>query len=144
MDAHVPYSESPEYLNGGSGIRSAAHGMEVTVTVAWPYESAEDVVNAAYDALTERGTDIYEEGTSETTYFEEYDIAVKQVYYFEEDRTKVRVVILYADYKQEGYYLSAAIAYQPELMDDEYPALLEELRDAYALNLPEIPPMNQV
>ena len=69
---------------------------------------------------------------------------MKQVYYFEEDRTKVRVVILYADYKQEGYYLSAAIAYQPELMDDEYPALLEELRDAYALNLPEIPPMNQV
>ena len=76
-------------------------------------------------------------------YFEEYDIAVKQVTYYEENRTRVRIAVLYADYKQDGYYLSAAIVYQPELMDEDYLALLAELSDVYALSLPEIPPMDQ-
>ena len=75
---------------------------------------------------------------------EDYDIGIKQVTYFEEDRTIVRVAILYADYKQDGYYLSVVLVYQPEQMDEEYPALLAELGDAYALNLPEIEPMDGV
>lgn len=141
VDAHVPYSDAPEYLEDGYGIRSAAHGMEVTVTIAGGYESAQEVVDAAYELFEARGTDIYQ--ASETQYSEEYDIAVKQVVYFEEDQTKVRIVLLYADYKQDGWYLSAAIAYQPELMDEDYPALLAELSDAYALELPEIEPMNE-
>ena len=142
VDAHVPYSTAPEYLDNGSGIRSSAHGMEVTVTIAWPYETAQAVVDEAYAMLEEAGTDIYE--ASDTQYIEEYDIAVKQVTYFEDNMTKVRVVILYADYKQDGYYLSAAITYLPEQMDEEYPELLAELSDAYALNLPEIPPMDEL
>ena len=71
-------------------------------------------------------------------------MAVKQIAYFEEDRTKVRIAVLYADYKDDGFYLSSCIVYQPELLDDEYPALLAELSDAYALNLPDIPPMDQM
>ena len=102
-----------------------------------------NVVNLAYELMVSSGTDIYEEGVQETYYLDEYDIAIKQVSYFEEDRTKVRVAVLYADYKQDGYYLSAAIVYQPELMDEDYPALLAELSDAYALNLPEIPSMDE-
>ena len=139
VDAHVPYSEKPEYLDRGYTIRSAAHGMEVTVTIAQPYEDAAAVVNAQYELFESTGADIYE--ASETQYLEEYDIAVKQVMYFENDRTIVRIAVLYADYKQDGHYLNACIVYQPELMDEEYPELLAELSDAYALNLPEIEPM---
>ena len=62
--------------------------------------------------------------------------------YSEDNQTKARVALFYADYKQDGYYLSARIVYQPELMDAEYPALLAELSDAYGLNLPEIEPMS--
>ncbi|MCI8915883.1 MAG: hypothetical protein HFF26_04330 [Oscillospiraceae bacterium] len=141
VDAHVPYSQDPVYPNDGRAIRSAAHGMEVEVTIAQSDGNAVDVVDSAYQAMVDAGMDIYEDGVTDTQYFEEYDVAVKQVSYFEEDRTKVRVVALYADYKQDGFYLSASITYQPELMDEDYPALLQELSDAYALTLPEIPPM---
>lgn len=143
VDAYVPYSGAPEYLDDGFGIRSAAHGMEVTVNITQTGGNAQTVVEQSYNLLEASGVDIYEEGTSEAQYFEEYDIAVKRVAYFEEDQTRVRIAMLYADYKQDGYYLSAAIVYQPELMDDDYPELLAELSDAYALSLPEIPPMDQ-
>lgn len=143
VDAHVPYSGEPAYLEEGGAIRSAAHGMEVTVKIAQTEGNAADVVELAYELMASAGTDFYEDGVYETHYFDEYDIAVKQVTYFEEDRTKVRIAVLYADYKQDGYYLSAAIVYQPELMDEDYPALLAELSDAYALSLPEIDPMDQ-
>ena len=143
VDAHVPYSEEPVYLEDGYAIRSAAHGMEVSVKIVQTEGNAANVVNLAYELMVSSGTDIYEEGVQETYYLDEYDIAIKQVSYFEEDRTKVRVAVLYADYKQDGYYLSAAIVYQPELMDEDYPALLAELSDAYALNLPEIPSMDE-
>lgn len=142
VDAHVPYSMAPEYLDDGSTLRSRAHGMEVMVTIAWPYETARGVVDEAYAMLEETETDIYD--ASDTQYIEEYDIAFKQVTYFEDNLTKVRIAILYADYKQEGYYLSAVITYLPEQMDEEYPELLAELSDAYALNLPEIPPMDEM
>lgn len=143
VDAHVPYSEEPAYLEEGGAIRSAAHGMEVTVKIAQTEGNAADVVELAYELMASAGTDFYEDGVYETHYFDAYDIAVKQVTYFEEDRTKVRIAVLYADYKRDGYYLSAAIVYQPELMDEDYPALLAELSDAYALSLPEIDPMDQ-
>lgn len=143
VDAHVPYSDEPVYLEDGCGIQSAAHGMEVSVKIAETEGNASDVVELAYERMASAGTDFYEDGVYETHYFEDYDIAVKQVAYFEEDRTKVRVAVLYADYKQDGYYLSAAIVYQPELIDEDYPALLAELSDAYALSLPEIDPMDQ-
>lgn len=144
VDAHVPYSEAPVYLDDGYSLRSSAHGMEVTVTIAQSEGDAASVVEQAYDDLTASGADIHDDGVSETHYFEEYDIAVKQVTYFEEDRTKVRIAVLYADYKQDGYYLSASIVYRPEQMDEYYLELLAELSDAYALNLPEIEPMGQV
>lgn len=138
VDAHVPYSETPVYSEDGRTIRSAAHGMEVSVTISGPQADARAAVDAAYDAMKDSGADI--EDASETTYFEEYDIAVKQVTYYEENRSKARLAILYADYKQEGYYLSARITYLPEQMDESYPELLAELSDAYALTLPEVEP----
>lgn len=140
VDAHVPYSDSPVFLDGGYALRSSAHGMEVTVFIA-AGENARDVVDQAYAVLEASGVDIYPEGVSDTTYFEEYDIAVKQAAYLEADGTMPRIVILYADYKQEGYYLSAQIAYLPEQMDEDYPALRLELSSAYALTLPEIAPL---
>ena len=144
VDAHVPYSEEPVYLDGGRGVRSSAHGMEVTVNITRTDADAQAVVELAYDRMKAAGTDFMEDQVYDTHYFEEYDIAVKQVTYYEENRTKVRVAVLYADYKQDGYYLSAAIVYQPELMDEAYWDLLAELSDAYALNLPEIEPMDEI
>jgi len=142
VDAHVPYSEAPEYPDDGYAIRSAAHGIEVTAAIARNDGNARTVVEEAYERMVSSGLDIYD--ASETEYVEDYDIGIKQVTYFEEDRTIVRVAILYADYKQDGYYLSVVLVYQPEQMDEEYPALLAELGDAYALNLPEIEPMDGV
>ena len=78
---------------------------------------------------------------SDTTHFEEYDIAVKQIAYLDGDGTAPQIAILYADRKQEGYYLSAQITYLPEQMDEDYPALRLELSSAYALTLPEIEPL---
>ena len=78
---------------------------------------------------------------SDTTYFEEYDIAVKQIAYLEAGGTVPRIAILYADCKQTDYYLSAQITYLPEQMDEDYPALRLELSSAYALTLPEIEPL---
>lgn len=144
VDAHVPYSEEPVYLDDGYGVRSSAHGMEVSVAIAQSDGDAESVVDQAYEALAASGVEMYEDGVYETHYFEEYDIAVKQAAYFEENRTKIRIVVLYADYKQEGYYLSASIVYQPERMDEFYWDLLAELSDAYAISLPEIEPMDQI
>ncbi len=141
VDAHVPYSDSPVFLDGGYTLRSKAHGMEVTVTIAGG-ESAKDVVDQAYTALELSGADIYPEGVSDTTHFEDYDIAVKQAAYLENGGTVPRIAILYADRKQEGYYLSAQITYLPEQMDGDYPALRLELSSAYALTLPEIEPLS--
>ena len=140
VDAHVPYSGSPVFLNDGYTLRSAAHGMEVTVTIA-AGESARDVVDQAYAALESSGVDLYSQGVSDTTYFEEYDIAVKQIAYLEAGGAVPRIAILYADCKQTGYYLSAQITYLPEQMDEDYPALRLELSSAYALTLPEIEPL---
>lgn len=140
VDAHVPYSSSPVFLDDGYTLCSGAHGMEVTVSIA-AGEDASDVVNQACSALEASGADIYPGGVSDTTYFEEYDIAVKQLTYLEDNRTKPRIAILYADHKQDGYYLSARITYLPEQMDEDYPALLLELSSAYGLTLPEIEPL---
>ena len=140
VDAHVPYSDSPVFLDDGYALRSSAHGMEATVSVA-AGENARDVVDQTYAALEASGADIDPEGVSDTTYFEEYDIAVKQAVYLDADGAMPRIVILYADYKQEGYYLSAQITYLPEQMDEDYPALRLELSSAYALTLPEIEPL---
>ncbi len=140
VDAHVPYSGSPVFLDDGYTLRSSAHGMEVTVSIA-AGETARDVVDQACAALEASGADIDPEGVSDTTYFEEYDIAVKQTVYLEVGGTVPRITILYADYKQEGYYLSAQITYLPEQMDGDYPALRLELSSAYALTLPEIEPL---
>ena len=73
---------------------------------------------------------------------EDYDIAVKQAAYLENGGTVPRIAILYADRKQEGYYLSAQITYLPEQMDGDYPVLRLELSSAYALTLPEIEPLS--
>lgn len=140
VDAHVPYSGSPVYLDDGYTLRSAAHGMEVTVTIS-AGENAKDVVDQACAALEASGVDLYPEGVSDTTHFEEYDIAVKQIAYLDGDGTAPQIAILYADRKQEGYYLSAQITYLPEQMDEDYPALRLELSSAYALTLPEIEPL---
>lgn len=140
VDAHVPYSGSPAFLDGGRTLRSAAHGMEVTVTIT-AGENAGDVVDQACAAAESSGASLYPEGVSDTTHFEEYDIAVKQIAYLEAGGTLPRIAILYADRKQEGYYLSAQITYLPEQMDEDYPALRLELSSAYGLTLPEIEPL---
>lgn len=140
VDAYLPYGEDLVYEDDGYTVRAAAHGMEVRQTIMESEKNARDIVDEAYDALVSSGLDIYEGGVEETQYNEEYDIACKQVTYFTEDGTIPRITLLYADYKQDGYYLCAEITYLPEQMDEEYPALLEELSDVFAMNLPMFNP----
>ena len=68
-------------------------------------------------------------------------MAAKQAAYWEDGQSRARIAILYADCKQDGFYLSARITYFLEQLDDTYPELLAELCDAYAINLPEVEPM---
>ena len=144
VDAYVPYSEAPEYLDGGRTIRSAAHGMDASVTIARSTENAAAVVDEAFAALTASGVEPYADGTMETQYVEEYDIAFKQVIYFEDgDGAKPRLTVLYADRKQDSYYLSARITYLLEQTDGAYPTLVAELGDVFALTLPELDPFEE-
>ncbi|MBD5170105.1 MAG: hypothetical protein HDT20_08340 [Oscillibacter sp.] len=141
VDVYVPYSDAPEYLNDGYAIRSAAHGMEVTVTMAYTDGNAADVVDEAADALINSGVYTYEEGIGETQYVEDYDIAYKQVLYLTEDNEEMQLAVLYADTRDNGYYYSAQITYQLERTDDLYSVTVAELGDVFALSLPEFDPM---
>lgn len=142
VDVYLPYSESPEFLEDGYAVRSAAHGMDVTVTMAHTGGNAAAVVDEAYAALTASGVEPYEDEETQTQYVEEYDIAFRQVIYLGEEDTP-RLTILYADRKQEGYYLSARITYLLEQTDDDYPLLVEELGDVFALSLPALDPFEE-
>jgi hypothetical protein len=135
-DVYLPYSEQVTYSEDGCSVQSTAHGMSVSNTIAVSEGNAETVVEEAYEALLDTGVEIFESGTSETYYEEEWDIAYKRVFYFEDDLTKARIAILYAECKRPGYYLSSQITYLPEQMDERYPVLVEELSDAFALSLP--------
>lgn len=142
LDAYIPYGDQLEHLKDGYQVQSTAHGMRVSVTMFPSGESAQAVVDQAYQELIDAGVDIYEEGVYDTVYVEEYDAAYKQFLFFEDNRTKPRISILYADVKQQGFYLCAQITYLPEQMDDAYPTLVEELSDVFGLSLPEIDPMD--
>lgn len=137
VDVYVPYSESPEFLDDGYTLRSGAHGMEVTVTIAQTDGNAQNVVEDAFAALSAQ-KEIYQEGVAQVEYVEDYDIAIQRVSYLENG--KLRIAILYADYKQDGCYLSARIDYLLDQQDDEYPELVAELGDVFALNLPQFDP----
>lgn len=138
-DAYLPYGGELTYNTDGTVVTAFAHGMTVTQTMATA-TTAKEVVEEDYAALAGE-VDLYADGVSETYYLEDYDIAYKQVTWFEENRTRVRVAVLYADTRGEGNYLSARIVYHPEAFDEEYPGLLEELQDVFALNLPQLDPM---
>lgn len=142
VDVYLPYSESPEFLEDGHAIRTAAHGMEVTVTMAHTDGTAAAVVDEAYAALTASGAEPYEGEEAQTQYVEEYDIAFRQVIYLGEG-DRPRMTVLYADRKQEGYYLSARITYLLEQTDDDYPLLVAELGDVFSLTLPELDPFEE-
>ena len=142
VDVYLPYSESPEFLEDGRAIRTAAHGMEVTVTMAHTDGTAAAVVDEAYAALTASGAEPYEGEEAQTQYVEEYDIAFRQVIYLGEG-DRPRMTVLYADRKQEGYYLSARITYLLEQTDDDYPLLVAELGDVFSLTLPELDPFEE-
>ena len=137
----MPYSETPEYLEDGAVLRSAAHGMEVEVTITPSRENAAAVVDGIYEELVASGLDIVGEGVTETFFQEADDIAAKQAAYWEDNGTKPRIAILYADRKQDGFYLSARITYSLEQLDGDYPALLAELSDVYGITLPEVDPV---
>lgn len=141
VDAYLPYGGELSYNADGTMVTASAHGMTVSQTMATTGGNAQTVVDGDYAALAAEGLDLYADGTSETHYVDSYDIAYKQVTWFEANRTKVRVAILYADTRGEGNYLSARIIYRPEAFDEDYPALLEELGDVFALSLPQLDPM---
>lgn len=141
VDAYIPYGERA-YLNDGYAVESTAHGMRVGVTLAYSEVGAKDVVDRAYQSLVDGGMDLYDEGVYDTEYFPDEDIAYKQITYFEGGGAKPRVALLYADTRREGYYLAAQITYLLDETDDGYSTQVEELGDVYALELPEIEPMN--
>ncbi len=139
LDAFLPYGGSPAYSPDGLSVTASAHGMEVMQTALRSEDNAQAVVDQAYEELLEKGLEIMDGEIGETQYDPSLDIAYKQIAYLEyaDQVQQPRVAILYADNKQPDYYLYAQITYMPEQFDDQYPAMLEELRDAFALTLPQ-------
>ena len=101
-------------------------------------DDARAVVEQAFEEFQSTGIELLEAETGEIQYSPEYNIAYQQIAFYEDTKTgkKPRVAILYADCKQDDYYLYAQITYIPEQFDDAYPVMLEELQDAFALTLP--------
>lgn len=140
VNAYVPYCDEPEYSDGGFTLTGTAHGMRVSVTVTAVEGDARDAVAAAFDAFVASGADLYEEGVYDTEFSEEYGVAVKQAFYFEENRTLPRLCLFYADEPVNGHCFTARITYLLEQTDEDYAAILAELSDAFGLNLQEIEP----
>ena len=134
---YIPYTENVEYLEDGYAIRSSAHGVEIYHMTARSKEDARAVVEQAYETLVASGVEIFKDGVYETVHVEEYDIAYKQVAYFEENGEKERLAFLFAKSDQTGYYHYTQITYLPEHMDEDYPELVMELSDALTLSLPQ-------
>lgn len=138
-DAYIPYGEKRSYPNDGYAVEVEAHGMRVFHTNVRTDGNAQDVVDQAYQKMIDDGVNVYQDFQDETYYDKNYDIAAKQIAFFEDNKTKPRIAILYADTRGNGYYVFAQITYLPEQYDDAHDALLEELRDVFAINLPDIP-----
>jgi len=132
VDVYVPYSEAPVYAADGRSVRTESHGLRVYVTIL-PGKNAKDVIEAWHQELVAAGQ-VYEEGVEDEEYREDLDAACKLTVY-EEDGQE-RYAVLYADSKWDGYYLVREITGLPELVDEEYPALLAELEDIIGLNMP--------
>lgn len=142
LTAYLPYGDTLVYSEDGESLSSSAHGIQVYQSTAFTEGNACTVVEQACEELQNAGIELLEEETGETQYQPEYDIAYRQIGFYEDTETgkQPRIAILYADCKQEHYYLYAQITYMPEQFDDAYPALLEELQDAFALSLPAFTP----
>lgn len=134
LTAYLPYGNQLSYSDDGLTVQSSAHGMHVSQTTLYTEGNAQTVVDQAYQELVDSGIELIDQEIGETQYDADYDIAYKQIAFYEEEP---RVAILYADYKQNNYYLYAQITYMPEQFDDQYPAMLDELSDAFALSLPQ-------
>lgn len=140
VDAYVPDCDAPVYSEDGYTLTAAAHGMRVDITILPTGGDARDAVEAMFDAFAASGADIYEETVSETEYSEEYGVAVRQFFYFEENGALPRMCFFYADAPVNGHCYAARIVYLTEQQDEESPALVEELGDVFGLNLPAIEP----
>lgn len=138
-DAYIPYGDKISYPNDGYAVEVEAHGMRVFHTNVRTDGNAQDVVDQAYQKMIDDGMNVSQDYSKETYYDKDYDIATKQIAFFEDNGTKPRIAILYADTRGNGYYVSAQITYLPEQYDDAHDALLEELRDVFAVKLPDIP-----
>ena len=140
VDAYVPYCDAPVYSEDGCTLTTTAHGMQVDITILPTEGDARDAVEAMYEAFAASDADIYEESVSETEFSEQYGVAVKQLFYFEENGTLPRMCLFYADEPVNGHCYAARIVYLTEQQDEDYPALLQELGDVFGLNLPQIDP----
>lgn len=139
LDAYLPFGDNLTYSEDGQSLWSSAHGMMVLQSTAYTEGNAQTVVDQAYQEFADSGVEFIDGEIGETRYDNSYDIAFKPIAYYEEtaDGKQPRIAVLYADFKQENYYLYAQITYIPEQFDEQYPDMLEELCDAFGLSLPQ-------
>jgi hypothetical protein len=132
LDVFLPVGDSLKYLDDGYTVESTAHGVSVYCTIA-EGDYADEVVDDAYLAMIRYGLDIYRDGVEDAVYDTRADSAYKRVLYYADDRTKVRVSVLYAEVQQPGYYRLSCITCLLDQTDDIYPELVDELAEAYGL-----------
>lgn len=134
VDVYVPYDEQPIYSGDGKAIRSEAHGLRAYVTIL-PGKNAKAVIDTQAQTLAASGR-VYETGIEDEMYREDIDAACKLTVY--EENGQKRYAVLYADEKWEGYYLFREFTGLPELVDEDYPAVLRELEQISGLTMPAL------
>lgn len=130
-DVYLPYSDSPMYSEDGTVISSVAHGVQMDVTLLHHTGTAEDVVKELAQAVFDaKGWEL----NGEPFYDEDLNVAL----WFGIQEDTLAPWIFYADIKKPDYYLTAIFTYLPQEEDEDSQLLLQELSDAYALELPPL------
>lgn len=132
-DIYLPYSEDAVYNEDGTVMTSRAHGVQLDVTFLYHTGTAGDVAKELAQQIFEaEGREL----VGDLVYDEDLNVGIWVAAH--EENGIESPMLFYADVKKPEYYLAAVITYYPEEADELSDALLEELSDAYALNLPSM------
>ncbi len=135
VDAYVPNGEVT-YVDEGYGIESTLYGVRTYTTMEGGYTTAEEVVHAYFAEKVASGMEVYESYEVQTYYDPDWDIAIINYLYIEEEM--LRPIYLYADTHGEGNYMYSEITYIIEDLREESDALAGELSKVYAFELPKM------
>lgn len=139
-DAYIPYGEDTHFL--ADIVRSKNHGVSIEVTLTKDFANAKE----ALENVNNYSFDFFDENIDSSS------IADLGISTMDNDTVGLRVWvaksadangnpayamdIVYADIRDNGYYMMAVIQVNTLEFDDSTSALMDEVNDAYALTIP--------